>query len=164
MYVTLETQLGRLLKTQRLIRLCTQGPKLKPEQKESLTIVLSLKRINKIQKFKCLLFHDLQNMSLSSGFDKVSQNTGFKPKLGASINNLVVQAPALSLRHAKGICVCARGERWRERNLLSNRLKSNLIKLVLTAQLKVGWTNLIVPEHVLHVQSNLTITLTIITN
>ena len=41
-------------------------------------------------------------MSLSSGCDKESSNTSLK----ASINNLVVWAPALGLSSIKGMWVC----------------------------------------------------------
>ena len=49
-----------------------------------------------------------------------------KPKLGASINNLVVLALALALRSAKE-CAWEGGERER-RNLLSNSFKLDLAK------------------------------------
>ena len=82
-------------------------------------------------------------MTKSSGWDQLSFKTGLKPKLGASINNLVVRALALALRSARGMCV---GEGESER-LLGNNFELYLTKLVLTAQLKVGWSDSIDREH-----------------
>ena len=47
------------------------GSKLKPEQKDSLMKILSQNKIKEILGYKCL-FISRYNMSLLSGFDKVS--------------------------------------------------------------------------------------------
>ena len=93
------------------------GSNLKLEQEDSLRGTFLMRENKEYQILSLDLFYWRQRLYqfLSSGCDWCLKQTSLKSGLGASINNLVVQAPALGLGNAKG-CACAT-EREREIHL-----------------------------------------------